>query len=68
MKLFNKNILYLLLITIGFLSMISLISCKNDDVESPYVKGPKEMTLLIYAVGSNNLESNLKDDKNEKVS
>ena len=58
-------------IIIGILSILSCIftSCSNnDDLESPYVKGSSNMTILLYAVASNNLENNLHSDKSEILS
>ena len=48
------------------ISILGFTSCNNDDNnESPYVKGPKESTILVYAVASNSLEYNLSSDKAE---
>lgn len=47
------------------LSILTLLSCSNDEPNpSPYVK-TKKTVLLVYAVATNSLSSNLIGDKNE---
>lgn len=48
--------------------MTVIVGCSDDnDSESPYVKGPLETSTLIYAVATNNLESNFYSDKKEML-
>lgn len=64
---FPKYLNYFYIITTIF-SLCFLTSCNNDDnPESPYVKRDKKMTVLIYAIASNNLEYNLFSDKAEII-
>lgn len=57
----NKILSTLAVIGIG----AGMVSCDNNGIDSPYVKGPAKSTVLIYAVASNNLEYNLISDKKE---
>lgn len=57
---------YTFLVLMG-LSMGFVSSCSNDDPSpSPYVDRP-QTTVLVYAVATNNLSSNLVSDKNEML-
>lgn len=50
------------------LTITGLTSCSNtNDDDSPYISGPAESTVLIYAVATNSLSSNLISDKREMV-
>lgn len=51
-----------------FSSILFFTACNNDNnPDSPYVKGPDNTAILIYAVASNNLEDNLYYDKIEMI-
>ena len=70
-----KKYLRLLFLVIGIPAL--LMACdQNEPDDSPfveedpsdeYVKGPKESTVLIYAVATNSLGVNLVQDKNEML-
>ena len=46
---------------------LSFVSCSNDPSDSPFVGDDKESTVLIYAVATNSLSSNLVSDKMEML-
>ena len=52
-------------ISFACLSLIAM-ACSNSG-DSPYVQGPAESTILVYAVATNSLSSNLVYDKNEML-
>ena len=62
MSIYFRNI-YLFL-SIGIFSLF-LVACNKEPSDSPYVEKDPQTTVLIYAVATNSLSSNLNSDKKE---
>ena len=71
MKMMKKNTKRFRVKIFGLLAAcflaLNFVSCSNDPSDSPFVGDDKESTVLIYAVATNSLSSNLVSDKMEML-
>ena len=68
MKHIDRSRIKFPLAALAFSIMLSFTSCDKDSPEGPIQKDSIKTTVLLYAVASNNLYSNLIEDKEEMLS